>query len=125
MILALMCLVQAKDKLAPTKDAVQGSGLATIIVYRQWSFSGAGRPSWKFSVDNGPDLIVRNGTYLRLDVAPGDHVLDHNHMFLFGSDPQTVHVKAGNIVYFQYVEAASLVFEVRTTKLKRSGRLAK
>ena len=83
-----MCLVQAKDKLAPTKDAVQGGGLATIIVYRQWSFSGAGRPSWKFNVDNGPDLIVRNGTYLRLDLAPGDHVLDHKHEFLFGSDPQ-------------------------------------
>src|SRR6202043_3487842 len=66
----------------------------TIIVYRQWSFSGAGRPSWKFNVDNGPDLIVRNGTYLRLDVAPGEHVLDHKHMFPLGSDSQTVRVKA-------------------------------
>jgi hypothetical protein len=124
-ILALMCLVQAKDKLAPTKDAVQGGGLATIIVYRQWSFSGAGRPSWKFSVDNGPDLIVRNGTYLRLDVAPGDHVLDHNHMFLFGSDPQTVRVKAGNTVYFQYVEAASLVFEVADNQAQAARTVSK
>jgi hypothetical protein len=33
-------------------------------------------------------------------------------MFLFGSDPQTVHVKAGDTVYFQYVGAMSLVFEV-------------
>ena len=114
-ILALMWVGQAKDKLAPTKDAVQGKSkpsFGTIIVYRQWSFSGAGRPSWKFNIDNGPDLIIRNGTYLRLDVAPGDHVLDHKHMFLLGSDPQTVHVKAGETVYFQYVGAASLVFEV-------------
>ena len=81
-------------------------------MYRQWSFSGAGRPSWKFNVDNGPDLIVRNGTYLRLDVASGDHVIDHNHMAFFGSDPQTVHVKAGETVYFQYVSAMSIVFEV-------------
>jgi hypothetical protein len=80
-ILALTCVCQAKDELAPTKNSIQGSGLGTIIVYRQWSFSGAGRPSWKFSVDNGPDLVVRNGTYLRVDVAPGDHVLDHKHEF--------------------------------------------
>ena len=83
-----------------------------IIVYRQWSFIGWGRPKWRFNVDNGPDLTVRNGTYLRVDVAPGDHVLDHSHMALFGSDPQTVHVKAGETVYFQYVCAPALVFEV-------------
>jgi hypothetical protein len=76
--MALTCVGQAKAKLAPTEDAVQGSGQAnsktnfgTIIVYRQWSFSGAGRPSWRFNVDNGPDLIIRNGIYLRLDVCIG------------------------------------------------------
>jgi hypothetical protein len=124
-ILALMCLVQAKDNLAPTKDAVQGIGLGTIIVYRQWSLGAAAYPNWKFNVDHGPDLIVRNGTYLRVDVAPGDHVLDHNHLFLFGSDPQTVHVKAGDIVYFQYVEAASLVFEVADDQAQAARTVSK
>jgi hypothetical protein len=124
-ILALMCLVQANDKLAPAKDAAQTGGLGTIIVYRQWSFSGAGRPSWKFSVDNGPDLIVRNGTYLRLDVASGDHVLDHKHEFLFGSDPQTVHVKAGETVYFQYVGAMSIVFEVADDQAQAARTVSK
>jgi hypothetical protein len=30
-------------------------------------------------------------------------ILDHKHEFFFGSDPQTVRVKAGETVYFQYV----------------------
>ncbi len=125
MILALICVGQAKDKLTPTKDAVQDSGLGTIIVYRQWSLGAAAYPNWKFNVDHGPDLIVRNGTYLRVDVPPGDHVLDHNHMFLFGSDPQTVHVMAGNTVYFQYVEAASLVFEVADDQAQAARTVSK
>jgi hypothetical protein len=66
----------------------------------------------QFNVDGGPDLIVRNGTYLRVDTAPGDHVLDHKYEFFFGSDPQMVHLKQGETVYFQYVGVASLVFEV-------------
>lgn len=118
-IMALTWVGQAKDKLASATPSLQNNGrtnskpiLGTIIVYRQWSFIGWGRPKWRFNVDNGPDLTVRNGTYLRVDVAPGDHVLDHSHMALFGSDPQTVHVKAGETVYFQYVHAPSLVFEV-------------
>jgi hypothetical protein len=93
-MLTLMSVAPAKEKPAPATKSVQNSeqiksipNIGTIIVYRQWSFSGAGRPSWKFNVDNGPDLIVRNGTYLRLDVASGDHVIDHNHMAFFGSNP--------------------------------------
>ena len=126
--LALMCVGQAKDKLAPTKDDVQGNSkpsFGTIIVYRQWSFSGAASPSWKFNVDNGPDLIIRNGTYLRLDVAPGDHVLNHRHEFLFGSDPQTVHLRQGETVYFQYVGAASLVFEVADDQAQAARTVSK
>jgi hypothetical protein len=118
-MMALMCVGQAKEKLASATSSSQSNGqtdskptLGTIIVYRQWSFIGWGRPKWRFNVDNGPDLTVRNGTYLRVDVAPGDHVLDHSHMALFGSDPQTVHVKVGETVYFQYVCAPALVFEV-------------
>jgi hypothetical protein len=87
MMLALTCVGQAKDKLATTKDAVQANSkpsIGTIIVCRQWSLGAAAQPNWKFNVDNGPDLIVRNGTYLLVDLPPGDHVLDHKHMFLWG-----------------------------------------
>ena len=131
-MLTLMSVAPAKEKPAPATKSVQNSeqiksipNIGTIIVYRQWSFSGAGRPSWKFSVDNGPDLIIRNGTYLRLDVAPGEHVLDHKHMFLLGSDPQTVHVKAGETVYFQYVGAASLIFEVADDQAQAARTVSK
>jgi hypothetical protein len=124
MILALTCVGQANDKPASAQNKSKPN-LGTIIVYRQWSLGAAARPNWKFNVDNGPDLIVRNGTYLRVDVAPGDHVLDHNHMFLFGSDPQTVHVKAGETIYFQYVEAMSLVFEVADNQAQAARTVSK
>jgi hypothetical protein len=51
-ILALKCVGQAKD-MAPAQNSEQTQSVpnpGTIIVYRQWSFSGAGRPSWKFNV---------------------------------------------------------------------------
>jgi hypothetical protein len=127
-MLALTCVGQAKDKPAPTKDTVQANSkpnVGTIIVYRQWSFSGAARPSWKFNVDSGPDLIVRNGTYLRVDVPPGDHVLDHKRQFFFGSDPQKVHVRTGETIYFQYVGAASLVFEVADDQAQAARTVSK
>jgi hypothetical protein len=124
-ILALMCVVQAKDKLAPIEDSVQTSGLGTIIVYRQWSLGAAAQPNWKFNVDNGPDLIVRNGTYLRVDVPPGDHILGHKHMFLWGSDPQRVHIGTGETVYFQYVQAMSLIFEVADNQAQAARTVSK
>jgi hypothetical protein len=124
-MMALMCVGPGKEKLETATPSSQNNGqtnskpnLGTIVVYRQWSFIGWGRPNWRFNVDNGPDLTVRNGTYLRVDVAPGDHVLDHSHMALFGSDPQTVHIKAGETVYFQYVRAPALVFEVADDQSK-------
>jgi hypothetical protein len=40
-ILPLICVRQAKRKLAPTKNAAQGSGLGTIIEYRQWSLGNS------------------------------------------------------------------------------------
>jgi hypothetical protein len=125
MILALTWAGRAKDELTPAQQTKSDPKLGTIIVYRQWSFSGAGRPTWKFSVDNGPDLTVRNGTYLRLDVPPGDHVLDHKHEFLLGSDPQTVHVTAGATVYFQYVSAMSIVFEVADDQAQAARTVSK
>jgi hypothetical protein len=127
-MLALMCVGQAKDKLASAKKSEEtqsGPNLGTIIVYRQWSFGAAAQPKWKFNVDNGPDLIVRNGTYLRVDVPPGDHVLDHKHMFLWGSDPQTVHVRTGETIYFQYIEAMSLVFEVADDQAQAARTVSK
>jgi hypothetical protein len=77
-----------------------------------------------------PATKRRNGQltwkmFFWFDVAPGDHVLDHNHMFLFGSDPQTVHVKAGETVYFQYVEAMSLVFEVADNQAQAARTVSK
>jgi hypothetical protein len=127
-VLALTCVGEAKDKPVSAQNSEQTKStpnIGTIVVYRQWSLGAAAYPNWKFNGDNGPDLIVRNGTYLRVDVAPGDHVLDHNHMFLFGSDPQTVHVKAGNTVYFQYVEAMSLVFEVADDQAQAARTVSK
>jgi hypothetical protein len=127
-VLAFLCVGQAKDKLVAANDAVQANSktnLGTIIVYRQWSLGAAAQPNWKFNVDNGPDLIVRNGTYLRVDLPPGDHVLDHKHMFLWGSDPQTVHVRAGETIYFQYVEAMSLVFEVADNQAQAARTVSK
>jgi hypothetical protein len=127
-ILALTGVGQAKDKSASAQNSEQTRSmpnLGAIIVYRQWSFSGAGRPNWRFKIDNGPDLIIRNGTYLRLDVAPGDHVLDHKHMLLLSSDPQTVYVKAGETVYFQYVDAASLIFEVADDQARAARTVSK
>ena len=94
-------------------------------MYRQWSFGAAAQPNWKFNVDNGPDLIVRNGTYLRVDIPPGDHILDHKHMFLWGSDPQMVHVRPGETVYFQYVQAMSLIFEVADNQAQAARTVSK
>jgi hypothetical protein len=56
------------------------------------------------------DSIGQLGT--RLTNERRAPVLDHSHMALFGPDPQTVPIKAGEIVYFQYVRAPSFVFEV-------------
>jgi hypothetical protein len=46
-------------------------------------------------------------------------------MFLLGSDPQTVHVKAGETVYFQYVGAASLIFEVADDQAQAARTVSK
>jgi len=62
----------------PTKagpEAVSERG--TIIVYRPWSIIGYGIKNWEFNLNCGPDLCVRNGTYYRLSVPPGDSVISH------------------------------------------------
>ena len=46
-------------------------------------------------------------------------------MFLLGSDPQTVHVKAGETVYFQYVGAMVILFEVAADQAQADRTVSK
>jgi hypothetical protein len=84
------------------------TGLGTIIVYRPWSIIGS---AMKFNLNHGPDLTVRNGTYYRLTVLPGDSIISHDDVPFIDEDEQTVHVEPGQTVYFQYMIALSLIFE--------------
>jgi hypothetical protein len=86
-----------------------GPNLGTIIVYRPWSFIAS---AMKFNLNHGPDLMVRNGTYYRLTVLPGDSVLSHDDVPCIDEDEQIVHVEPGQTVYFQYMIALSFIFEV-------------
>jgi hypothetical protein len=88
------------------------SDRGTIIVYRPWSIIGYGITNWEFNLNCGPDLWVRNGTYYRLSVPPGDSVISHESIPFVDDDPQTVHVEPGQIVYFEYTVLLSLIFEV-------------
>jgi hypothetical protein len=85
------------------------TGLGTIIVYRPWSFIGS---AMKFNLNHGPYLTVRNGTYYRLTVLPGDSILSHDDVPFIDEDEQIVHVEPGQTVYFQYMIALSFIFEV-------------
>ena len=83
--------------------------LGTIIVYRPWSLVWAAS---EFNLNHGPDLMVRNGTYYRLTVLPGDSTISHDNMPLpIDEDERTVHVDPGQTVYFQYIIGMSLIFE--------------
>jgi hypothetical protein len=96
----------------PTKAGPETrSNLGTIIVYRPWSIIGCGITNWEFNLNYGPDLMVRNGTYYRLTVLPGDSIISHDVLFL-DDDPQTVRVEPGQTVYFEYTAVLSLIFEV-------------
>ena len=85
--------------------------VGTIIVYRARSGLGAAITNWRFNLNHGPDLIVRNGTYYRLTVLAGDSTLSHDNMPFLEEDPQTVHVEPGQTVYFQYTMSWGLIFE--------------
>jgi hypothetical protein len=85
------------------------TNLGTIIVYRPWSLVWS--PS-EFNLNHGPDLFVRNGTYYRLTVLPGDSTISHDDMPLpIDEDAQVVHVDPGQTVYFQYIVGLTLIFE--------------
>ncbi len=86
-----------------------GSRLGTIIVYRPWSLLSSGM---EFNVNHGPDLLVRNGTYYRVNVLPGESTISHDNMpFPIDEDEQIVHVEAGQTVYFQCAIGLTLIFE--------------
>ncbi len=84
------------------------SVLGTIIVYRAWSIICS---AMEFNLNHGPNLTVRNGTYYRLTVLPGDSIISHDDVPFIDEDEQTVHVEPGQTVYFQYMIALSLIFE--------------
>jgi hypothetical protein len=89
-----------------------GSNLGTIIVYRPWSIIGHGITNWEFNLNHGPDLMVRNGTYYRLTVLPGDCIISHDDVPFVDVDEETVHVEPGETVYFEYAVILSIIFEV-------------
>ena len=69
-------------------------------------------------MDDGPDLFIRNGTYYRLTVLPGDYTISHGDLLFIDEDPQMVHVEAGQTVYFEYTAILSLIFEVADNQEK-------
>jgi len=88
-----------------------GPAVGTIIVYRPRSGLGAAITNWRFNLNHGPDLIVRNGTYYRLTVLAGDSIISLDNMPFLEEDPQRVNVQPGQTVYFQYMMSWGLIFE--------------
>ena len=85
------------------------TNLGTIIVYRPWSLIWAAS---EFNLNHGPDLFLRNGTYYRLTVLPGNSIISHDDMPIpIDEDEQTVYVDPGETVYFEYIIGMSLIFE--------------
>ena len=109
MIAALLAIASAGEAEAGPEA---GQNLGTIIVYRPWSIIGCAIKNWEFNLNDGPDLMVRNGTYYRLTVLPGDSIISHEDIPFVDDDPQTVHVEPGQTVYFEYTVILSLIFEV-------------
>jgi hypothetical protein len=89
-----------------------GPAVGTIIVYRARSGLGFAITNWRFNLNHGPDLIVRNGSYYRLTVLAGDSIISHDNMPFLEEDPQRVNVRPGQTVYFQYTMGFGLIFEV-------------
>jgi hypothetical protein len=107
----------------PTKAGPEApTDLGTIIVYRPWSFIGS---AMKFNLNHGPDLTVRNGTYYRLTVLPGDSIISHDDVPFIDEDEQRVHVEPGQTVYFQYMIAFSFIFEVADNQEKAARTVSK
>jgi hypothetical protein len=92
-------------------EAGTGPKTGTLVVYRQWSPGGMAA-RFVFNINHGPDVRVNNGAYRRFALPPGDYIVSHDHLFGAGQDLQRVNLEAGKTVYFQYVSAWSLIFEV-------------
>jgi hypothetical protein len=84
---------------------------STIIVYRPWTSLGI-LGSIAFNVDHGPPIKIRNGTYIRLSVEPGEHQLARNG--LIGKDTIVVRTEPGQTVYVDahYGLWVAVTFEV-------------
>lgn len=95
-----------------TGYAQANPSLGTIIVYRPWSLIGSPMTNWEFNLNHGPNLKVRNGTYYRLTVLPGESIISHDDMPMIEEDPQTVLVQSGETVYFEYTLIWGFIFEV-------------
>jgi hypothetical protein len=104
-IASVLTIVSAGQSMAGPEAR---TNLGTIIVYRPWSTIGS---AMEFNLNHGPDLMVRNGTYYRLTVLPGDSIISHDNVTFIDEDEQTVHVEPGQTVYFQYMTVLSLIFE--------------
>ena len=102
-----------------------GQNLGTIIVYRPWSIINCAIKIGEFNLNDGPDLTVRNGTYYRLTVLPGDCTLSHGDIPFIDDDPQTVHVEPGQTVYFEYTVILSLIFEVADNQERAARTVSK
>ena len=105
---ALVFASAEQSKAGPAAE----SNLGTIIVYRPRSIVDRAVTNWEFNLNHGPDLVVRNGTYYRLTVLPGDSIISHDSVPWIEEDEQTVHVEPGQTVYFEYTVILSLIFEV-------------
>jgi len=101
-----------------------GPNLGTIIVYRPWTPTGSFFDNLQFNLNHGPDLMVRNGTYYRLTVLPGDSIISHDDI-LIDNDPQTVHVEPGQTVYFEYTIELTLIFEVASNQEQAARTVSK
>ena len=96
----------------------EGTDLGTIIVYRPCSVTGWPIETLGFNLNHGPELLIKNGTYYRFTVLPGDTILSHDDALCLDPDPQTVHVEPGETVYFEYTIGLTVIFEVAENQEK-------
>jgi hypothetical protein len=122
MIVAVLAIASAGETKAGPEA---GQNLGTIIVYRPWSIVNCAIKNWEFNLNDGPDLTVRNGTYYRLTVLPGDYTLSHGGIPFIDDDPQIVHVEPGQTVYFEYTVILSLIFEVADNQERAARTVSK
>ena len=94
-------------------------------MYRPWSIVNCAIKNWEFNVNDGPDLTVRNGTYYRLTVLPGDYTITHGNIPFIDDDPQIVHVEPGQTVYFEYTVILALIFEVADNQERAARTVSK